>query len=147
MPAGQAGEGKPSAAADRKARSAAKRTAKPAAAGGAKSRPKPKPGSSRSRTLTGDARKVSGVAVGVGAELVKLVQIAAGAVLIAGGLLLPRSLRPAPAVPRAETTADRRPGCGRRLRARGGEKLERGRARARRERPVEGERGVSGAST
>ena len=35
---------------------------------------KPKPGSSKSRTLAGDARKVSGVAVGVGAELLKLVR-------------------------------------------------------------------------
>ena len=34
-------------------------------------------------------------------------QIAAGAVLIAGGLLLPRYLRPAPAASSAETTADR----------------------------------------
>ena len=34
----------------------------------------PKPGSSKSRTLAGDARKVSGVAVGVGSELLKLVR-------------------------------------------------------------------------
>jgi hypothetical protein len=34
---------------------------------------KPKPGSPKSRTLAGDARKVSGVAVGVGSELLKLV--------------------------------------------------------------------------
>src|SRR5262245_35883660 len=34
----------------------------------------PKPGSSQPRTLAGDARKVAGVAVGVGSELLKLVR-------------------------------------------------------------------------
>jgi hypothetical protein len=120
------------------------------------------------------------VAVGVGAELLKLVremlvipaQIwltiaevtgavvllawrrivlpALGAVvalLIAGGLLLPRYLRPAPAASRAETTANRGLGRARRLLTRGGDKLERGRTGARGERPVEGEGSVSGAST
>jgi hypothetical protein len=78
------------------------------------------------------------------------VQIAAGAVLIAGGLLLPRYLRPAPAASRTAATADGSPGGARRALARAGDKLKpgrRGRRRARRERPVEGESGVSGAST
>lgn len=74
-------------------------------------------------------------------------QIAAGAVLIAGGLLLPRYLRPAPAASSAETTADRGLGRARRLLTRGGDKLERGRTGARGERPVDGEGSVSGAST
>ena len=224
---------------------------------------KPKPGSSKSRNLAGDARKVSGVAVGVGSELLKLVremlvipaqiwlaiaevagaavlsawrrivlpglgavlalapaayrlglrhvtparavaavclvaivslaasqwvdyrtisvgtdaysgdlaavapalevnrqqagdapllegfwlQIAAGAVLIAGGLLLPRYLRPAPAASSAGTTADRGLGRARRLLTRAGDELERGRTGARGERPVDGEGSVSGAST
>jgi len=74
-------------------------------------------------------------------------QIAAGAVLIAGGLLLPRYLRPAPAASSAETTADRGLGRARRLLTRGGDKLERGRTGARGERPVDGEGSVSGAGT
>jgi hypothetical protein len=74
-------------------------------------------------------------------------QIAAGAVLIAGGLLLPRYLRPAPAASSAGTTADRGLGRARRLLTRGGDKLERGRTGARGERPVDGEGSVSGAST
>jgi hypothetical protein len=74
-------------------------------------------------------------------------QIAAGAVLIAGGLLLPRYLRPVPATSRAETTADRGLGRARQLLARGGDTLERGRTGARGERPVDGEGSVSGAST
>ena len=74
-------------------------------------------------------------------------QIAAGSVLIAGGLLLPRYLRPAPAASSAETTADRGLGRARRLLTRGGDKLERGRTGARGERPVDGEGSVSGAST
>ena len=73
-------------------------------------------------------------------------QIAAGAVLIAGGLLLPRYLRPALASS-AETTADRGLGRARRLLTRGGDKLERGRTGARGERPVDGEGSVSGAGT
>jgi hypothetical protein len=74
-------------------------------------------------------------------------QIAAGAVLIAGGLLLPRYLRPAPAASSAETTADRGLGRARRLLTRGADRLERGRTVAREERPVDGEGSVSGAST
>ena len=73
-------------------------------------------------------------------------QIAAGAVLIAGGLLLPGYLRPAPAASSAGTTAVRGLWRARRLLTRGGDKLERG-LTGRGERPVDGEGSVSGAST
>jgi hypothetical protein len=67
-------------------------------------------------------------------------QIATGAVLIAGGLLLPRylRLRGAPAAARARTRAPRETRSARRPFSRGGPK---------RKRPPRNERGVEGAST
>lgn len=77
------------------------------------------------------------------------VQIAAGAVLIACGLLLPRYLRPAPAGARAATAADRGPGGLRRLLPRAPRRLRREqgpRSGAGDEAGIKGETGV-GART
>ena len=77
------------------------------------------------------------------------IQIAAGAVLIAGGLLLPRYLRRASAPSHAREPS-RKPGGARRLASRAGAKLKRGplaKPATQGKRAVEGKRGVTEAST